>query len=129
MAEREHAQITPSESSQSILRKGRVIRRQIEKDLREFNSLKMDPHGCLIEFLQNFVVKFEKLYESHPQITDSEGYAILYDSLPEFWKNELNQVRIEIGDDEELWKYYVKIGVKWVKLHPKCIHILHFLSD
>jgi len=89
----------------------------------------MDPHGCLIEFLRNFIVKFEKLYESHPQITDNEGYAILYDSLPEFWKNELNQVRIEIGDDEELWKYYVKVGVKWVKLHPKCIHILHFLSN
>ena len=35
--------------TQSMLINARTTWRQIEKDLSEFNSLKMDPLGCLIE--------------------------------------------------------------------------------
>ena len=78
----------------------------------------MDPLGCLIGFLQIFVVKLEKLNESDIQVTKREGYDVLHHSLPEYQKNEPNEVRIEIWDSEKIWKYYIKIGVKQVKLYP-----------
>lgn len=95
---REVEQIGVPKQTQSMLRNGRTIQRQMEKDLREFNSLKMDPLGCLVEFLQIYVMKFEKLIESDSQITTIEGYDVLYYFLSEYQNNEFNQVRIEIGE-------------------------------
>ena len=86
----------------------------------------MDPLCCLIGFLQIFVMKFEKLNEIDIQVTQREEYDVLPHSLPEYWKNEMTEISVEIGDNEELLKYAVKIGVKWIKLHPRCHHILPF---
>ncbi|KAG5609699.1 hypothetical protein H5410_020980 [Solanum commersonii] len=51
--------------------------------------------------------------ETDIRVTEREGYNVLYHSLPKYWKNKLNETSIEIGDNEELWVYTVKIGVKW----------------
>uniref|UniRef100_M0ZYM3 Uncharacterized protein n=1 Tax=Solanum tuberosum TaxID=4113 RepID=M0ZYM3_SOLTU len=132
MAERKHAQITPSGSSQSrangrgrreirrktyfrereliwigvpkatqiLLKNERTIRRKREKDLREFMSLKMDPLDSFIDFLRTFVMKFEEVNESDIRVTERERYKVLYHSLLEYSKNEMNETNIEIGDNE-----------------------------
>ena len=57
----------------------------------------MDPLGCLIGFLQIFVMKFEKLNEIDIQVTQREEYDVLPHSLLEYWKNEMTKISVKLG--------------------------------
>uniref|UniRef100_M1D7Y8 Uncharacterized protein n=1 Tax=Solanum tuberosum TaxID=4113 RepID=M1D7Y8_SOLTU len=99
---RENIWIGVRRATQNLLRNQRAIRRKKEKDLKEFMSLKIDPLDSLLDLLTSFVMKFEDVNESVIQVTDREAYDVLYYSLPEYWKNELNETCIKIGDNEPL---------------------------
>ncbi|KAK4737173.1 hypothetical protein R3W88_000870 [Solanum pinnatisectum] len=106
MAEQEHAQITPSGSSQSRakgegrresrrktyfrgheiihINNQRAIRREKEKKFKEFQSLKISPNVSARDFIHLFEIKWVEL-ANYKEISYWRALTYLTDALREPW--------------------------------------------
>ena len=73
----------------------------------------MDYFDQLPNFLNMFWMKINEIYDCYIYVEDYVGLGILYNSLPDYWKNELADIYHDFGPNEPLWRFTVALEARW----------------